>query len=54
MYTITNNQLKLIKKALTLLEAKLEKPHTNVELETLEQAFYAYDYIVDDQEISND
>jgi len=52
MYTITNNQLKLIKKALTLLEDKLDFPHTIVELETLVEAFNAYDDIIDDQEVS--
>ena len=54
MYTITNDQLKLIKKALTLLEDKLDFPHTIVELETLVEAFNAYDDIIDNQEVSND
>jgi len=54
MYTITNDQLKLIKKALTLLEAKLEGPHTIVELETLVEAFNSYDDVIDNQEVSND
>jgi hypothetical protein len=54
MYTITNDQLKLIKQALTLLEAKLEGPHTIVELETLVEAFNSYDDVIDNQEISND
>lgn len=54
MYTITKDQLKLIKQALTLLEAKLEGPHTIVELETLVEAFNAYDDIIDNQEVSND
>lgn len=54
MYTITNNQLKLIKQALTLLEAKLEGPHTIVELETLVEAFNSYDDVIDNQEVTND
>ena len=54
MHTITNEQLKLIKQALTLLEAKLAGPHTIVEFETLVEAFNAYDDIIDNQEVSND
>ena len=54
MYTITNDQLKLIKQALTLLEEKLKGPHTIVELETLVEAFNSYDDVIDNQEVSND
>jgi len=54
MYTITNNQLKLIKKALSLLEDKLDGPHTIVELETLVEAFNSYDDVIDNQEVIND
>ena len=54
MYTITNDQLKLIKQALTLLETKLKGEHTIAELETLVEAFNSYDDIIDNQEVSND
>jgi hypothetical protein len=54
MYTITNDQLKLVKKALTLLEAKLGGSSTIAELEISVEAFNAYDDIIDNQEISND
>ncbi len=53
MYTITNDQLKLIKQALTLLEAKLEGNHTSIELETIVEAFNAYDDVIDNQEVNN-
>jgi hypothetical protein len=54
MFTITNDQLKLIKRALTLLEAKLKGNHTIDELETIVEAFNSYDDIIDNQEVSND
>ena len=54
MHTITNDQLKLIKRALTLLEAKLEGNHTSIELETIVEAFNAYDDVIDNQEVTND
>ena len=54
MYTITNNQLKLIKKALTLLETKLKGEHDINEFETLVETFNAFDDIIDNQEVSND
>ena len=47
MYTISNKQLKLIKNALYLLDTKLNKNHTTQELETLVQAFNAYDDVID-------
>jgi hypothetical protein len=52
MHTITIDQLNAIKKALLLLEAKLEGPHTIVELETLVEAFNSYDDVIDNQEVS--
>ena len=52
MYTIKNDQLKLIKQALTLLEAKLSGPHTIDEFETLVEAFNAFDDVIDNQEVS--
>jgi len=52
MHTITTHQLKAIKKALALLEAKLEGPHTIIELEVLVEAFNAYDEVIDNQEVS--
>ena len=51
MYTITSDQLKLIKQALTLLEAKLKGNHTIDEFETLVEAFNSYDDVIDNQEI---
>ena len=54
MYTITNDQLKLIKRALTLLEAKLKGEHDINEFETLVEAFNAFDDIIDNQEVIND
>ena len=54
MHTITNEQLKLIKRALTLLEAKLKGEHTIDEFETLVEAFNSYDDVIDNQEVSND
>ena len=52
MHTITNEQLKLIKQALTLLEAKLKGKHTIDEFETLVEAFNAFDDVIDNQEVS--
>ena len=54
MYTITNDQLKLIKQALNLLEAKLKSEHTIDEFETLVEAFNSYDDVIDNQEVNND
>jgi hypothetical protein len=51
MYTITNQQLKLIKKALYLLDIKINTNHTTQELEILVEAFNAYDDVIDNQEI---
>jgi hypothetical protein len=54
MHTITDDQLKLIKKALTLLEAKIKGEHDISEFETLVEAFNSYDDVIDNQEVSND
>lgn len=54
MYTIKNDQLKLIKQALTLLEAKLNGQHTIDEFETLVEAFNAFDDVIDNQEVNNE
>ena len=54
MYTISNQQLKLIKQALNLLETKIKGEHTIDEFETLVEAFNSYDDVIDNQEISND
>jgi hypothetical protein len=54
MYTISNQQLKLIKQALTLLETKLKGQHTIDEFETLVEAFNSYDDVIDNQEVIND
>lgn len=51
MFTVTQDQLKLIKQALTLLETKLKGEHDISEFETLVEAFNSYDDIVDNQEI---
>ena len=52
MYTISNQQLKLIKQALNLLETKIKGEHTLDEFETLVEAFNAYDDVIDNQEVS--
>ena len=54
MYTITNDQLKLIKRALTLLETRLKGEHTIDEFETLVKAFNSYDDVIDNQEVNNE
>jgi hypothetical protein len=53
MHTITNDQLKAIKKALGLLETKLKGEHTIDEFETLVEAFNSYDDVIDNQEVTN-
>jgi hypothetical protein len=49
MHTITENQLKAIKKALDLLDVKLLDNHTPTQLNTLLDAFEAFDTVLDDQ-----
>jgi len=49
MHTITENQLKVIKRALDLLDAKLLDNHTPAQLNVLLDAFEAFDTILDDQ-----
>ena len=51
MYTITNDQLKAIKRALDLLDVKLLDNHTPAQLNTLLDAFEAFDTVFDDQQI---
>ena len=54
MFTITNDQLKAIKRALDLLDVKLLDNHTPAQLNTLLDAFEAFDTVFDDQEIEGD
>lgn len=49
MHTITENQLKAIKRALDLLDVKLLDNHTPAQLNTLLDAFEAFDTVLDDQ-----
>ena len=54
MFTITNDQLKAIKRALDLLDVKLLDNHTPAQLTTLLNAFEAFDTVFDDQQIEGD
>jgi hypothetical protein len=54
MYTITPIQLGQIKRAIDLLDAKLLDNHTPTQLQTLLDAFEAFDTVLDNQEVSND
>ena len=49
MHTISENQLKAIKRALDLLDIKLLDNHTPAQLNTLLEAFEAFDTVLDDQ-----
>jgi hypothetical protein len=51
MHTITEHQLKAIKKALDLLDVKLLDNHTPTQLNTLLDALEAFDTVLDDQSI---
>ena len=53
MYTITNDQLKAIKRALDLLDVKL-LDNPPAELNTLLDAFEAFDTVLDDQQIKGE
>jgi hypothetical protein len=52
MHTILIEQLKAIKRALDLLDIKLLDNHTPAQLNTLLDAFEAFDIVLDDQEVS--
>ena len=52
MHTISIEQLKAIKRALDLLDIKLLDNHTPAQLNTLLDAFEAFDIVLDDQEVS--
>ena len=54
MFTITNDQLKAIKRALDLLDVKLLDNHTPAQLNTLLDAFEAFDTVLDDQQIEGE
>ena len=54
MHTITTDQLKAIKKALDLLDVKLLDNHTPAQLNTLLDAFEAFDIVLDDQMIEGE
>ena len=54
MYTITPDQMKSIKRALDLLDVKLLDNHTPAQLNTLLDAFEAFDTVFDDQQIEGD
>lgn len=49
MHTITENQLKAIKRALDLLDVVLLDIYTPAQLKTLLNAFEAFDTVLDDQ-----